>query len=290
MRSITLYILLITFGVAAGVQAQVNFSVYEDSLARVAPSILNAKTDSEKEAANKIFLKTIKRALEHEDSYAHPFKTLETIAILEPADGKFRLFNWNRPLNNGTYKYYCIVQTAPSRKRASKLYIFESIEEKLPQPEMTTLNIKNWYGALYYKIIPVKSKGKRVYTLLGWDGSNRLTTKKIVDVLHFPDVGAPKFGLPIFEIDDQLKSRIIFEYRNMAVMSVKYYPAVKRIIVDHLSAPDASLKGNPQFMAPDGSYDAYRFKKGKWHLEKDYNAKNDKSITGEKYNEPREIK
>ena len=154
---------------------------------------------------------------------------------------------------------------------------------------MTTLNIKNWYGALYYKLIPVKSKGKRIYTLLGWDGCSNLTTKKIIDILHFTDAGVPKFGLPMFAIGNQLKSRLIFEYTNMAVMSVKYYSKGKRIIVDHLSAPNASMKGKPEFMAPDGSYDAYRFKKGKWRLEEDYDAKNDKSFTGEKYNEPEKI-
>ena len=290
MKTITLLVLLFVLNTWVQVQAQIKFSLFEDSLAKVAPAILNAKTDSEKKSANARFLKTLERVLRHDGSFAHPFKSLKTIAILESADGKFRLFNWNRPLNNGTYKYYGIVQTAPSKKETSRLYIFESIEEKLPQPEMTTLNIKNWYGALYYKLIPMKNKGQRVYTLLGWDGNNNLTTKKIIDVLHFSDVGVPKFGLPLFEIDDQLKSRLIFEYRNMAVMSVRYYAKGKRIVVDHLSASDESLKGNPQFMAPDGSYDAYRFKKGKWRLEKDFDAKNDKSIIGNKYNEPEPIK
>ncbi len=287
MKAITFYILFFTISNWALGQGQIDFSLFEDSLARVAPDILNAKTDSEKKSANAIFLKTFKRVLQKDGSFSHPFKTLETIAILKPADKKFRVFNWNRPLNDGRYKYYCIVQTAPSKKQPSQLFIFESIEKKLPQPEMTTLNIKNWYGALYYKIIPIKCKGKQVYTLLGWDGNDNLTTKKIIDVLHFSDAGVPKFGLPIFEIEDQLKSRLIFEYRNMAVMSVKYYAKSKRIVVDHLSAPDASLQGIPQFMAPDGSYDAYRFKKGKWRLEKDFDAKNDKSIIGNKYNAPK---
>lgn len=271
-------------------QSRVDFSLVEDSLAKIAPGILHGKTDDEKQSANDSFLKMIVRTLEQDGSYSHPFNSLRTIAILEPKDKSFRMFNWNRPINDGTYRYYVIIQTAPSKKKASKLFLIESIQDKLPQPEMTTLNIKNWYGALYYELVPIKTKGRRVYTLLGWDGNDRVTTKKIVDVLHFSAGGVPKFGLAIFEAKDIYQSRLIFEYRKMAVMSVKYYAKGKRIIVDHLSAQDASLKGKPEFMAPDGSYDAYRFRKGKWRLEMDYDAKNDKSMVGEKYNEPEEIK
>ena len=39
------------------------------------------------------------------------------------------------------------------------------------------LSENSWFGALYYKIIPVV-KNKTYYTLLGWDGNDMFSNKK----------------------------------------------------------------------------------------------------------------
>ena len=54
----------------------------------------------------------------------------------------------------------------------------------IKNPENTVGEASKWYGMLYYKIVPVKIKRKKYYTLLGWDGNDKITAKKIIDVLY----------------------------------------------------------------------------------------------------------
>jgi hypothetical protein len=59
-------------------------------------------------------------------------------------------------------------------------------------------------------------------------------------------------------------------------MSLRYEEDRKRIVFDHLSPPDASLKGQTQYYGPDLSYDAYYWKKGRWQLRENIDARNRK--------------
>ena len=65
--------------------------------------------------------------------------------------------------------------------------------------EYKTLNNRNWYGALYYKIIPLK-RGR--YTLLGWNGKNGITTQKVIETMSLSRKSA-KFGYAIFEFPNE---------------------------------------------------------------------------------------
>lgn len=108
--------------------------------------------------------------------------------------------------------------------------------------------------------------------------------------MYFPHGSSPKFGTPIFNIGKKVKKRVIFEYNSQAIMSLRYDEDKKLIIFDHLSPPDPSLEGQYQYYGPDGSYDALKFKKGKWILLEDLDARNKRKSnkkTLQKYNQPK---
>ena len=71
---------------------------------------------------------------------------------------------------------------------------------------------------MYYEIIPIKVNNKIYYTLLGWDGNDINTTKKIIDVLKFTPDSPPTFGANIF---NQEEKRIITEYNSRSTISLK---------------------------------------------------------------------
>ena len=59
------------------------------------------------------------------------------------------------------------------------------------------------------KIIYLKKSGRKYYTLLGWDGNDGRSTKKIIEPMYFSGKTKVKFGLPIFKLKDKTKPKRI---------------------------------------------------------------------------------
>ncbi|MFH1322167.1 MAG: hypothetical protein ABII90_16145 [Bacteroidota bacterium] len=265
-------------------------SDYEDTLKILSPEILQGKEDREKYNANEKFIRTLERALNIENSFDYPFDSLTTIARLIAPDRSFRIFNWNLPKSDGTFEHFGFIQRYDKKSKTHKLYRLNDKSPDIESPELQVLDNDNWYGAHYYKIILKKRSGKKYYTLLGWDGNDRVTTKKIIDVICFTRNGKLQFGSPIFKMGKTVKKRVIFEYSSQVVISTKYFKDSKMIIFDHLSPSNPELKGQHQFYGPDGSYDALVFKKGKWELLEDIDARNKRESSKDilqKYNKPK---
>src|SRR5690606_2261086 len=74
---------------------------------------------------------------------------------------------------------------------------------------------RDWYGALYYNIIPSKKgkKRKRMYMLLGWDGQSEYASLKVIDVLSITPRGV-KLGADIFDYPYEKNiKRFIIKYK-----------------------------------------------------------------------------
>jgi hypothetical protein len=109
------------------------------------------------------------------------------------------------------------------------------------------------------------------YTLIGWDGNDKLTQRKFIDVLYFKSNGIPTFGKDLFKVPGKFVKRLMFEYSTEVAMSLKYNEERKQIIYSHLAPNtiDPTLEGQFQYYGPDGSFDALTLKKGKWYQETD---------------------
>tara|TARA_B100001142_G_scaffold249834_1_gene249855 strand:- start:92 stop:976 length:885 start_codon:yes stop_codon:yes gene_type:complete len=255
------------------------FAEYEDTLKVIAHTIMHAENEIEKSKANKIFIENLKEVLQYERSFKFPFDSLVTISRLTAPDGTFRIFNWLLKKDNGTYEYYALVHY--HNKKYKRYEVIELIDnsENIRNAEQQELDAKNWYGGLYYKIAYVKKSGKQYYTLLAWDGNDDYSTKKIMDVMYFSGRNKIKFGLPIFKKNkkESLK-RVILEYDAKTSVSVKYDKKEKRIIFNHLVPSRKDLKGLKEYYIPEGTFNAYKYKKGKWWLDQDIDIRNEEKI------------
>jgi len=236
------------------------------------------KTDNEKDSLNTIIVEYFYNSLKQQNSFEYPYSAIKKIGNIYSEDKKVRLITWNIKYKNGEYKYFGFIQHVNKKKNSIDTWMFVDESAIMPNPEKLDLYHNHWYGALYYQIVEVKNGSKKYYTLIGWDGNNYLSQKKVIDILYFSGNGKPKFGKKLFKIDKEHRKdkRIIFEYNSQIVMAVQYDKRYKKIILDHLRPEPKSMKGQFEFYVTDGSYDALDFFEGKWQFIEEFDALNAK--------------
>lgn len=256
----------------------------EISLNRSLLNLRSAKTDSEIEKQNKVFKKELEAFLKLEGSFTYEFKHLKTVAILDSPDKLVRIVNWNLEFSDLSYSYCAFVMRRDEVKETVKLTeLIDNLDPYSPRPE-GVIDSKNWYGCLYYKIVPYERNNKTEYLLLGWDGGTTGSNFKFIDVLVFNGNNV-KLGSPVFKGKSNVTKRVIFEFSDKSVMALKFEEKRKRIVLDHLSPESQALAGITSYYVPDMSYDSYNYTDEMWVLNEDVIATNsdDKNATKEFY-------
>lgn len=256
------------------------FHDQEDSLQKIALRVFFSKKETTRFEANKNFISLFNSVLQNNKSLEFPFDSLKTkkyVSILNSPDSKFRLITWNLYKEDGTYAYFGFIQV--NNVITSKKNIFKKItthtyelfplidkSSTIKNPESYIGEPSKWFGMLYVDIIKLNDD---TYTLIGWDGNDRLIQRKFIDVLYFKSNGTPTFGKDVFKFPGKFSKRIMFEYATEVSMSLKYNEHRKQIIYSHLAPNtiDPLLENQFQYYGPDGSYDALTMKKGKWIYE-----------------------
>ncbi|HIE73720.1 MAG TPA: hypothetical protein EYQ06_05565 [Flavobacteriales bacterium] len=250
---------------------------YEDTLKVMAHTIMNGENQTVKTEANNAFIFTLQEVLQFERSFNYPFDSLKTISIKTSSDSKVRIYTWLLKKDNGSYQYFGFVHYKNKSKKRYEIITLNDNSENIRRPENEQLDNNNWYGALYYDIIYIKKKGRKYYTLLGWDGNNDISTKKIIDVMYFSGREKIKFGASIFKKGKTTTKRFIIEYNATSTISVRYEEKEKRIVFDHLIPMRKDLEGLHEYYIPDGTYNALKYTNGKWELKNDVAANNPSS-------------
>jgi len=260
-------------------------AVIEDSLAFYRQAVFAAQEDYPRMVANEKFLSWMRTALDNPNSFDYNFKKIQSISTIVSPDKSFRIFNWNVENDDLSQQFYCFIQQNNKDHRVTEL-IESPIDPR--KPEKVVLDEYEWMGALYYDIIPVKSGGKTFYTLLGWDGNNRLTNKKIIDVFSWSSNGNLKIGAPIFKSKNGIKKRIVFEHNGDVSMTLTYHEDKSQIIFNHLAPMDQRLDGNVAYYVPDLTFNAYELSKGKWIFKEDVDVRNKQKPKNDFYNFPKD--
>lgn len=268
----------------------------QDSTLRLIPSVevalqvlqqktFYSKKEFERFEGNKEFLAEWEKIVHLPATLTYSFN-LKDVSILTSPDKNVRVITWNIPKDDGTHYYFGYVLARRIIKK--KKGLFHSTHETeynafplldrsatIKSPETHTGNPNNWFGMLYTAMIA----NDGYYTLLGWDGNNKLTQRKFVDVLTFRSNGQPVFGKDVFRIPRKNPRRLMFEYSSEVVMSLRYDARNNRIVYSHLSAhsEDPMLEKQYQFYGPDGSFDALVQHKGRWEVKEDIDARNERS-------------
>ena len=256
----------------------------EDTLQRSLDALRKAPNDEERKKCNADFLALMREPTKMKGAFEYPFDSLKSIARIYAPDKYFRIFNWNIENDNGTFMYYGFVLVP-----GNKTPVFELTDQSAmirKDVEKEVLTDKKWFGALYYDIIlSDNSGGRKEYTLLGWDGNNRTSGKKLLDVMIISG-DKIQFGAPIFKNGKEVLRRVIFEHSSQASMSLRYHEKEQRIIFDHLSPESPAAEGVREYYFPDGSYDAYQLENGKWTFVPDVDARRTKDRRDKGFNNP----
>jgi len=245
-------------------------NVYQDSLATLGKIFINNENDLERKNANYQFIKTLVSALKVPNSFLFPFDSVKSISIINSPDNRFRILSWHVVNQDGSYRFYGTIQL--NTGGPLKMFPLEDYSPLLKNPEDSVTDNRKWYGAQYYKIVPVYAQ-KPYYVLIGWKGNTIKSTKKVIDALSFNN-DKPVFGMPVFDGNGKNRKRVVFEYIRQASMLLRYVPEQNLIVFDHLVPPDPKMKDQHETFGPDLSYDGYKLKNGRWVYQDNLDMRN----------------
>lgn len=240
--------------------------IMEDSLVRAADSMFHSYIPDARITFSERFAKQLVRALKIPNSYYYPFDSLKKLVnIISPDDNTFRIFNWEIAPSNILRRYYGAIQLPQENLKLFGLLDYS--EQTGKGAEDSILTGGKWFGALYYRIMPVEVRGRTVYTLFGYNGTSTLTTRKVLDPMIIDERGV-RFGAPIFGVASsnfprQRINRFILEYKKGVQASLNWDSERGVIIFDKL----VSLSNDPgrkYTYAPSGGYDGFRWVNETW--------------------------
>lgn len=244
---------------------------FELRLSGIGKEMILSYDEQTRLSSGKNFIIQLSRALKINGSFNYPFDSLKYVNFLNAPDESFRIITWNIATDDEKFRYFGVIQMNPDL--ATKIhgaYAFRNFYPLIDRSDsannflFSELDASRWFGATYYKIILTKHKKQLYYTLLGWDGADKQSNKKIADVLFFRE-GSPKFGAPIFDLKrKQVYYRMVFEYNNAASMGLKYNDKYKYLLFENLVPNKDANIGNPAYYFPDGSFDYCIWKDGRW--------------------------
>lgn len=259
---------------------------YEDTIAVWARGVLNAEIEEERIYACHQMIPALARALRVDNSFQYKFPRLENVAIIYPSDSSFRIFSWQLKVNEADYRYFGALQWNSPTLRLIPL---SDRSHELPDPESVVVRADQWYGLVYYNMVPFELADKsKAWLLFGYDGHSAYDRRKVIDVLQFKE-GKPVFGAPVFRMNkNELRHRIIYQFSADASVRVNYDENEKMIICDHLMEQAGNLPGQGKTMVPEGSYEGFRLEKGIWkYIEEVFpsgNAENQRALRTKKKN------
>jgi len=259
--------------------------MYQDSLKHLGKRFINNDTEMERMNANITFIKTLVQALKVPHSFNFPFDSVKSIRILNSPDNRFRILTWNISYDDGSYRFYGTLQMNTGDKLL--MYPLTDYSPLIKNAEDTVTSNTKWYGAEYYKIIPVNTNQTQYYLLLGWKGNTVKSTKKVIEVLSFNRGGDPVFGMPVFDGNGKTRKRVVFEYARQSSMLLKYDADQHTVVFDNLAPPDKKQTGKFEFYGPDLSYNGYRFKNGRWAYVDNLDMRNTPDSHDDDYIDPK---
>ena len=280
MRTLTLTSLMVVCGFKLFAQQlmlldEQSIRIKEEQLKLYGDSILKGSHDSVRISACNNLRFEMKNVLQSPNTFNYSFDSIKNVSKIISDDGNVRIYTWILPTDSGSkYQYYGFIQYRNTKKKIFK--VIELQEAQIDSALLLKKQLKadQWYGALYYKIIETKNKKTTYYTLLGWKGNNKQTTKKVIDVLTFNNNEA-QFGVPILQFEKKTQLRIIFEFNAEVSMLLHWDENIHKIVFDHLAPSNPAFKNQKQSYGPDLTYDALQWKKGKWNYFHDIDVRNE---------------
>lgn len=247
----------------------------EDSLRTYSVQIMQGINSQDRLNADSTFTKVLMRALKTSYSFNYPFDSLQTVSVLYSPDSVFRIFTWQLVINENVIRQHGAIQMRTPDGSLRRYPLIDKSDVTTNVAD-TVANHLGWIGAIYYKIILKKNGNQNYYTLLGFDENNIRSSRKIIEVLTFPN-NEPVFGGSYFSGEkadgfSKWQSRYIMEYKKEAGPRLNYDKELDMIIVEHLVSESAQ-PAKKWTLVGDGDYEGFVWKGNKWmHVEKVFNV------------------
>jgi hypothetical protein len=258
---------------------------FQDSLNHVGKRLINNQTEMERMNANSQFIQTLVQALKIPHSFNFPFDSVKAVTIINSPDNRFRIISWHVAFDDGSYRFYGTIQMNTSGEL--KMYPLTDYSPYIKNAEDTITNNVKWFGAQYYKIIPVTTGANPYYVLLGWKGYTDKSTKKVIEALSFNREGKPILGMSVFDGNGKIRKRVVFEYSRQVSMLLKYDAEKHLIVFDNLVPPDKRQKGKFDMYGPDLTYNGYVLKNDRWHYVDNLDMRNSPTEQDDQYIDPK---
>jgi len=298
---ISIFILLLSISSSAK-KEQIDFSFKNeiDSLIRFSTAIQTGN-DLSRLIANQKFEEFLRKVLNDPTSIDYDFSKIKCLSIINSPKKKekFRIYTWVMKLGNDDYNYFGFTQYQRNKKNKLKNFVYKlnNKSKEIGKDELSKLDSNNWIGCVYYQIIAPEKRKDQTHVLIGWDGNNWRSTKKIIETFSFNNKGEISFGEKVIRYNlgtDKRpkvvsKARLIFEYNGEVSMTVSYNSNLKKIIFDHLMPSDPKLADLYFTYAPDFTYDALKYEKRKWIHSSDVDVRNQEAVDPVRW-KPKDIK
>lgn len=249
----------------------------EDTLARIEqdllPLVVSMVGDSvvgRRLQACYEFIPRFARLLRNPATFTYAFDSLRKhIAIVSAPGGRFRLYSWEVLHPGGFYRHYGVIQLKV--KDTVRLIPLIDHSQLVDTPERAVVCAPVWWGANYYNVVVrrrVPLVGRRYYFLFGVNYHNLRSNKKVVDVMYFVRRDSVCFGAPLFYFsrNDSVVYRFVLEYKEEAAVTLNYSALYRMILFDYLVPLNPIYEGKREWYVPEGTYDGFRWRWGRWHF------------------------
>ena len=284
--------LLLTLVFCAQAQNKERMMAHQKRLAALIERVASAPTDNERYLASEEAVGALGKALDEDGSERWQWQLPNYASVLTSPDGLFRIFTWAVVRDNGEFECFGIVQYYNDKEEEFEYRLLHDKSEEIMNREESLLTADSWFGAVYQDIIQTQMGERTLYTLLGWNGVDNLTERKVIEPVVIRN-GVPQFGAAAFRRERNLR-RIVLEYTNDAMVQLAYeqqtiqdvqhervkvkgtnrYRTIEKIkerkekviIFDEIEPQVAGMEGLFQYYVPSGVELAYAFVDGKWEL------------------------
>jgi hypothetical protein len=205
--------------------------------------------------------------------FTHTFSNLKYLGQITSSDSVIKIVTWNLLLSKEPGRYFCYFIRKSPEGGANEVYYLTHTYDDKPILSDTVYSQSDWYGALYYDIMPFNTDNGKCWVLLGINYSNPMLTRKIIEVLSFTQENKLQFGRKWFDTGKSVNFRHILEYSASAIISLRFR-SDSSIVFDHLVLLPPSGFDDRLYYGPDYSYDAYTYKNGFWSLSVNIDARN----------------
>ena len=203
---------------------------YQSELQQLFEDVYTAPTDNQRYLASESAVKLFTEALSVENSIRWQWDFGSKVSVLTAPDKKFRIITWPVVNDVGEYECFGLVQALNERTKEYDVYELHDRSELIVNRQEEILGPDRWLGAVYQELITTTYENRTYYTLLGWNGVDYLTQRKIIEPICFKSGGSqPQFGQNLFRKEPNLR-RVVLEYTKTAMVTLRYEEQYVRFI------------------------------------------------------------